>query len=215
MHQQRAAAERGRAAYLPGDSTVQVRAVQVPRPGPHQVLLRVHASGICGSDLRCAYFEHVGVGPEAYQGVVAGHEPAGEVVATGDRCERLGTGDRVAVYHISGCGQCLDCRRGYMISCTAPSRAANGSQRHRAWLLGDPPRRIVKRVIRAQIRPLAPVLYLAHYDMNRSTDETPPVFSTRSALPCPGSDGHSPRRGADEQAGARFGPAPTNKRPGS
>lgn len=47
-----------------------------------------------------------------------------------------------------------------------------GAMRHRAWILGDPPRRIVKRVIRGQIRPLAPVTFLAHYDMNRSTDET-------------------------------------------
>lgn len=47
-----------------------------------------------------------------------------------------------------------------------------GAMRHRAWILGDPPRRIVKRVIRGQIRPLAPVMFMAHYDMNRSTDET-------------------------------------------
>ncbi|NMG41563.1 flavodoxin family protein [Chelativorans sp. ZYF759] len=47
-----------------------------------------------------------------------------------------------------------------------------GAMRHRAWILGDPPRRIVKRVIRGQIRPLAPVMFMAHYDMNRSTDKT-------------------------------------------
>jgi len=47
-----------------------------------------------------------------------------------------------------------------------------GAMRHRAWILGDPPRRIVKRVIRGQIKPLAPVMFMAHYDMNRSTDET-------------------------------------------
>ena len=48
-----------------------------------------------------------------------------------------------------------------------------GAQRHRAWILGDPPRRVVKRVIRGQGGGrLAPVLFLAHYDMNRSTDET-------------------------------------------
>lgn len=47
-----------------------------------------------------------------------------------------------------------------------------GAQRHRAWILGDPPRRVVKRVIRGQVRPLAPVLFMAHYDMNRSTQQT-------------------------------------------
>jgi threonine dehydrogenase-like Zn-dependent dehydrogenase len=38
-------------------------------------------------------------------------------------------GDRVCLYHISGCGQCDDCVRGYQISCSAPQRAAYGWQR--------------------------------------------------------------------------------------
>ena len=38
-------------------------------------------------------------------------------------------GDRVVVYHISGCGQCDECRRGYQISCTSPRRQAYGWQR--------------------------------------------------------------------------------------
>ena len=42
---------------------------------------------------------------------------------------RLGVGARVVVYHISGCGQCDECRRGYQISCTSPQRAAYGWQR--------------------------------------------------------------------------------------
>jgi putative NADPH-quinone reductase len=47
-----------------------------------------------------------------------------------------------------------------------------GGTRLRAFLAGDPPRKIVTRVIRAVIKPLAPVTYLAHYDMNRCTPET-------------------------------------------
>ena len=53
----------------------------VPEPGPGQVLLAMKASSICGSDIRAIYREHLGHGPEAYQGVVAGHEPCGQVVA--------------------------------------------------------------------------------------------------------------------------------------
>ena len=64
------------------------------------------ASSICGSDIRAIYREHLGHGPEAYQGVVAGHEPCGQVVAVGPGCRRLPCGDRVVVYHISGCGVC-------------------------------------------------------------------------------------------------------------
>ena len=51
-----------------------------------------------------------------------------------------------------------------------------GADPIRAFLAGDPPRKIVKRVIRAQIKPFAPVTYLAHYDMNRSTDESRAKF---------------------------------------
>jgi threonine dehydrogenase-like Zn-dependent dehydrogenase len=118
------------AAYLPGDSSVELRTVSVPSPGYGEVLLRVKASTICGSDIRCIYHEHLGKGPEGYQGVIAGHEPCGQIVATGEGCRRFKTGDRVIVYHISGCGVCNDCRRGYMISCTSEKyRRAYGWQR--------------------------------------------------------------------------------------
>ena len=118
------------AAYLPGNSTVEMRTVPVPTPGNGEVLLAVKASTICGSDIRCIYHEHLGKGPEGYQGVIAGHEPAGLIVAAGPGCRRFKTGDRVIVYHISGCGVCNDCRRGFMISCTSSTyRRAYGWQR--------------------------------------------------------------------------------------
>ena len=99
-------------------------------PAHGEVLLRMKASTICGSDIRCIYHEHLGKGPEGYQGVIAGHEPCGQIVETGPGCRRFGEGDRVIVYHISGCGVCNDCRRGYMISCTSEKyRRAYGWQR--------------------------------------------------------------------------------------
>jgi len=116
-------------AFLPGDSTVILKDVVVPEPGHGQVLLKVKASTICGSDIRAIYHEHLGRGPERYQGVVAGHEPCGRIVREGPGLKRFRVGDRVIVYHISGCGVCYDCRRGYMISCTSPHRAAYGWQR--------------------------------------------------------------------------------------
>lgn len=119
-----------KAAFLPGNSNVVIRDVPVPEPGHGEVLLQVKASTICGSDIRCIYHEHLGKGPEGYQGVIAGHEPAGLIVETGPGCRRFKTGDRVLVYHISGCGVCNDCRRGYMISCTSEQyRRAYGWQR--------------------------------------------------------------------------------------
>lgn len=119
-----------RAAYLPGNSTVEMRTVPVPAPHHGEVLLRMKASTICGSDIRAIYHEHLGKGPEGYQGVIAGHEPCGQIVEAGPGCRRFKVGARVIVYHISGCGVCNDCRRGYMISCTSTEyRRAYGWQR--------------------------------------------------------------------------------------
>jgi threonine dehydrogenase-like Zn-dependent dehydrogenase len=119
-----------KAAFIPGNSTVEMKEVPVPEPGHGEVLIEVKASTICGSDIRAIYHEHLGKGPEGYQGVIAGHEPAGLIVETGPGCRRFKAGDRVIVYHISGCGVCNDCRRGYMISCTSTEyRRAYGWQR--------------------------------------------------------------------------------------
>jgi threonine dehydrogenase-like Zn-dependent dehydrogenase len=117
-------------AYLPGNSTVELREVSVPEPSHGEVLIRMKASTICGSDIRCIYHEHLGKGPEGYQGFIAGHEPSGQIVKAGPGCRRFREGDRVIVCHISGCGVCNDCRRGYMISCTSEKyRRAYGWQR--------------------------------------------------------------------------------------
>jgi len=118
-------------AILPGDSTVEFREFEVPQPGHGEVLVKTKASTICGSDIRCIYREHTGKGPEGYQpGMIAGHEPAGQIITTGPGCRRFTAGDRVVIYHISGCGVCNDCRRGYMISCTSEKfRRAYGWQR--------------------------------------------------------------------------------------
>jgi threonine dehydrogenase-like Zn-dependent dehydrogenase len=116
-------------AVLPGNSTVEFKEYDIPVPGHGQVLLKTKSSTICGSDIRAIYHQHLGKGPEGYQGVIAGHEPCGQIIECGSGMKRFKTGDRVVLYHISGCGICNDCRRGYMISCTSPTRAAYGWQR--------------------------------------------------------------------------------------
>ena len=75
--------DRMQGAVLPGDSTTQLCDYAVASPGHGEVLLRIKASTICGSDIRCIYHEHLGKGPEGYQGVIAGHEPCGQVAAAG------------------------------------------------------------------------------------------------------------------------------------
>ncbi|WP_192181002.1 NAD(P)H-dependent oxidoreductase [Mesorhizobium amorphae] len=54
-----------------------------------------------------------------------------------------------------------------------------GGSRFRAMLMGDPPRKLVNRMLRATIKPGASVSYLAHYSMNLSTDETRKAFMAK------------------------------------
>lgn len=118
-------------ATLPGNSTVELKEFDIPEPAHGQVLVATRSSTICGSDIRAIYREHVGKGPEGYTpGMIAGHEPCGVVAKAGPGCKQFKEGDRVIVYHISGCGLCYNCRMGYMIACTGDARQAYGWQRN-------------------------------------------------------------------------------------
>ena len=117
---------------LPGNSRAELKEFEVPVPGHGEILIQTKASTICGSDMRCVFFKHEGEGQEAYQsGTVCGHEPAGVVAKCGPGTKHFKVGDRVLVYHISGCGICPDCRQGFMISCSNDKyRKSYGFQRN-------------------------------------------------------------------------------------
>ena len=67
-------------AILPGNSTVELREFDMPKPGHGQVVVKAMATTICGSDIRCIYREHVGKGPEGYiPGTVAGRRRPEEI----------------------------------------------------------------------------------------------------------------------------------------
>lgn len=126
---------------LPGSRQLELREYPIPEPGPGQVLVRMKASSLCGSDLRAIYRpEQQGTGPEAYRGVIAGHEPCGQIERVGPGVRRFREGDRVIIYHIAGCGLCHSCREGWMIGCESPARAAYGWQRdggHAPYLVAE------------------------------------------------------------------------------
>ena len=82
-------------AMLPGDSTVKLKEFEIPKPGHGQVLVKTMASTICGSDIRAIYREHTGKGAEGYiDGMIAGHEPCGQIVEEGPGLVRFKKGDR-------------------------------------------------------------------------------------------------------------------------
>jgi L-iditol 2-dehydrogenase len=84
-----------------------------PEPGPHEVLIRVAACGICGSDVH----GYDGSSGRRIPPLVMGHEAAGEIVALGSAAARFKVGDRVTFDSTVYCGECVYCRRGDMNLC--------------------------------------------------------------------------------------------------
>jgi len=107
---------RMKAVFLPGNKKVEIRAVDVPTPGPGEVLIAVKASCICRSDLSL-YYGNAVVGGDAAGACVTGHEPAGQVAQVGAGVKNFKAGDRVAVYLGIGCGVCEFCRQGNFFLC--------------------------------------------------------------------------------------------------
>jgi threonine dehydrogenase-like Zn-dependent dehydrogenase len=93
-----------------------MRCDSVPDPKieqPHDVIVKVTATAICGSDLHI--FD--GVIPTMQRGDVIGHESMGEIVEVGKEVKNLKVGDRVVVPFTIACGECFFCRRGFYSGC--------------------------------------------------------------------------------------------------
>jgi 2-desacetyl-2-hydroxyethyl bacteriochlorophyllide A dehydrogenase len=93
----------------------EVRLEERPEPelaDPGDAIVRVEASGVCGSDLHI-YHGRVAIEP----GFTIGHEFVGTVVAAGDEVSRVREGDRVLGTYCTACGECFFCRRGDFHKC--------------------------------------------------------------------------------------------------
>ncbi len=99
-----------RVAMYYNNRDIRLEDMPVPGTGPGEILMRVHASGICGSDLMEWYRL-----PKAP--LVLGHEVAGEVVETGQGVEKFRPGDRVIATHHVPCNTCYFCLRGNHSAC--------------------------------------------------------------------------------------------------
>lgn len=98
-----------------GPEQLQVEDVPTPHAGRGEVLVKVHAAGVCHHDL----LHRAGQLPGAHTGVVLGHEVAGEVVQIGEDVLSLAVGARVVIYQRRFCGQCRQCLRGRQDLCRA------------------------------------------------------------------------------------------------
>lgn len=99
-----------------GDKQVALREFPTPSgPAGRQVVVRMRAAGICGSDLSSYRNAPGNLGIRAR--IIAGHEPCGEVVEVGPEARNVSVGDRVMVYHYGGCGSCAQCLSGWWHMC--------------------------------------------------------------------------------------------------
>lgn len=95
--------------HRPGEIRVEQR--QVPEPGPGEVLVRVRAVGVCGSDVH--YYKEGRIGRRVVEKpLILGHECAGEVVALGSGVSHLRIGSRVALEPGVPCRRCRFCMSG-------------------------------------------------------------------------------------------------------
>ncbi|MDO5422652.1 MAG: alcohol dehydrogenase catalytic domain-containing protein [Eubacteriales bacterium] len=99
---------------------------EVPEPGEKEVLLKIEASLICGSDLHIFRDRH----PSVQLPVTVGHEFSGTVLKTGSGVKKFREGDRVVVEPAIPCGQCAACKRGnygYCENLTFTYRCGHGA----------------------------------------------------------------------------------------
>ena len=88
----------------------------MPTPGANQVLVKMAAGGICGSDLH--YYNHGGFGPiQLKEPMILGHEVSGHVAELGANVNGLAKGDLVAVSPSRPCGACKYCAEGSQNHC--------------------------------------------------------------------------------------------------
>ncbi len=91
----------------------QLRDVPIPKPAPDQVLIKMHASGICYTDVHMTN----GILPASFPNTI-GHEPVGEIVELGQNVTTRKIGDRVGVPWVQHtCGRCEWCQRGKSLFC--------------------------------------------------------------------------------------------------
>ena len=96
-------------AYAPGN--IELRTVPIPQPGPREVLLRVKAAAVCGTDV---HIRHWNAWAQARMNppVVIGHEFSGEVVEIGSDVRTVRVGDRVSSESHIACNNCQICHEG-------------------------------------------------------------------------------------------------------
>ncbi|MFM1984206.1 MAG: hypothetical protein RL723_641 [Actinomycetota bacterium] len=100
-----------KAAFLTEPGTIEMRDISVPVPEDDQVLVKVEAVGVCGSDVH--FYAHGNIGTMIMsEPFVLGHELSGVITAVGSKVDASRVGKRVAIEPQRPCRTCNECRHG-------------------------------------------------------------------------------------------------------
>ena len=100
-----------KSAFVRNKNTVSIHNVPNPKPGKRDILVKMRACGLCGSDLEKIY------GQYGMHSGRLGHEPAGEIIGIGKSVNGFSLGDRVFIHHHIGCYSCYYCLHGDYTMC--------------------------------------------------------------------------------------------------
>ena len=117
------------AIVLHGPNDYEIEEVDVPKPGYQEVLCRVKAIAICGTDPHLIAGEYPGFWPPGYP-FIAGHEWSGEIVAVGTGVVGFKVGDRICVESAKGCGVCDRCLEGRYNICANYGKGETGHRQY-------------------------------------------------------------------------------------
>ena len=112
---------------------LQIADVQINKPGPHEVLIRTMAAGVCHSDLHFVEGSYPHPPP-----AVLGHESAGIVEAVGSEVRTVKPGDHVITCLSAFCGHCEHCLTGHMSLCVSPDTKRGADEEPRLVQNGNP-----------------------------------------------------------------------------
>lgn len=116
-----------KAGVVYGPMDIKVEEVDVPTPGRGEVLLKVKAAGICGSDL---HYHRSAASKERVRRLMGGHELSGYITEVGEGVTSRLVGERVGVEPLLGCGNCNYCQTGRYHLCKGLKHPGGGFQEY-------------------------------------------------------------------------------------
>ncbi|HZG72829.1 MAG TPA: alcohol dehydrogenase catalytic domain-containing protein [Chondromyces sp.] len=110
-----------KAAVYYGPRDLRIEQMDIPEIGSDDILLKVHACGICGSDVHS-----YGTGLYINKGQIMGHEFSGEVVKVGENVRNIEAGQKGTGFYSGVCGSCFWCKNGQYTLCPDLFKASTG-----------------------------------------------------------------------------------------